>query len=252
MRDQPPEAASDEPEELEELEDLEDDDAAPDPETEDSGDEPEPGPRRPRATRRVARWLQSNSWLVIAAGAALVLTRVVEFSPPEQVRVDDTTVDLVGEAPNQEFSSQLGNPQAVQLRATLRLYPRNDLDVREPDPELDAKAQIISQPVVTTIYAMNATMNQSVRLGKGKLQIDVALDGTPRLDDADKGEVPGIDLEHELTVTSTEKRLLGDPERRLHLHTRGSLTDLEDRPHRWVFIIEGKLFALDLELHRAV
>jgi hypothetical protein len=42
-----------------------------------------------------------------------------------------------------------------------------------------------------------------------------------------------------------------DPVQRVHLHTRGTLTDIEDRPYRWVFVIEGKLFALDLELSRA-
>ena len=207
-------------------------------------------PRHPAPLLR--RWVANNSWLIMATGAALLLSNVVEFEAPEKVRVEDTTVDLVGEAPAQEFSGQLANPQAVQLRATLRLYPRADMDVSEPNPEVDAKAQILSQPVVTTIYAMNATIDQSVRLGGGKLQIDVALDGTPRLDPRGKDEVPRLDLEHELTITSSEARWLGEPERRLNLHTRGSLTDLEERPHRWVFIIEGKLFALDLELNRAI
>ena len=232
-----------------ELDDELDDELSEDP----SFDTPGEGEdERSRAHPRLRRWVKRNSWLLLAAGAALVLTRVVEFEAPSEVRIDDTTVDFVGEAPSQEFSSQLGNPQAVQLRATLRLYPRNDLDVSEPDPKLDAAAQILSQPVVTTIYAMNAEIDQSVRLGSGKLQIDVALAGTPRLDHAGKSEVPRLDLEHELTVTSTETRWLGEPVRSLRLHTRGSLTDLEDRPYRWVFVIEGKLFALDLELNRAI
>ena len=206
----------------------------------------------PRRTRMIARWLSRNGWLILAGAAALVLMRVVEFEPPESVRIDDATVDLVGETPAQEFSSQLGNPQAVQMRATLRLYPRADLDVREPDPELDAKARVLSQPVVTTIYAMNATIEQTVRLDGGELEIDVALAGTPRLGEASRNKVPPLSLEQELTVTSREKRLLGEPKKRAHLHTRGTLSDLEDRPYRWVFVIEGKLFALDLELHRAV
>ena len=207
----------------------------------------------PRARLGVLRWLSRNGWLVLAAGAVLVLGRVVKFEPPEQVRLDDATVDLVGEAPAQEFSSQLANPQAVQLRATLRLYPRNDLDVREPDPDLDAKARVLSQPVVTTIYAMNATIDQTVRLDGGRLEIDVSLDGTPRLGpSAGKHKAPELDLEQELTVTSREHGWFGDPEERVHLHTRGTLTDLEARPYRWVFVIEGKLFALDLELNRAV
>jgi hypothetical protein len=202
-------------------------------------------------SRTIARWLSGNSWLILAAGAALVLTRVVEFRPPEEVRVDDTSVDLVGEAPAQEFSQQLDNPQAVQLRATLRLYPRDDLEVREPDPKLDDKARVLSQPVVTTIYAMNATIDQTVRLDRGDLEIDVTLAGTPRLGEAGKNNsVPPLTIEHELTITSREKKLLGDPVHRTHLHTRGTLAELEDRPHRWVFTIDGKLFALDLEAHR--
>lgn len=223
----------------------------------------EPGPEQSRAatgsrppgpaaqTRRIARWLSGNSWLILAAGAALVLTRVVEFSPPEEVRVDDTRVDLIGEGPAQEFSQQLDNPQAVQLRATLRLYPRNDLDVREPDPKLDAKARVLSQPVVTTIYAMNATIDQTVRLDQGELEIDVTLAGTPRLGDSSKkNALPPLTLEHELTVTTREKRWRGKSESRTNLHTRGTLAELEARPHRWVFVVNDKLFALDLELHR--
>jgi hypothetical protein len=175
---------------------------------------------------------------------------VVEFSPPELVRIDDATVDLVGEAPRQEFAETLGNPQAVQLRGTLRLYPRG-MDVREVDPETDDKARILSQPVVTTIYAMNATIDQSVRLDGGKLEIDIEFAGTPRLSEGGKNKAPDLTLEHELTVTSREKKWMRDPVQRVHLHTRGTLTDLEDRPYRWVFVVEGKLFALDLELNRA-
>lgn len=210
-------------------------------------------PHPPAArTRSAARWLRNNGWLILAAAAGLALTRVVEFEAPQLVRVDDTTVDLVGEAPRQDFDAQLANPQAVQLRGTLRLYPRGELDVREPDPDIDAKAQILSQPVVTTIYAMNATIDQTVRLDGGAFEIDVALAGTPRLGEAGKNKVPALSLEHELTVTSREKKWLGEPLERVHLHTRGTLTELEDRPYRWVFMIEGKLFALDLELNRAV
>ncbi len=202
-------------------------------------------------SKTIARWLSSNSWLILAAGAALVLTRVVEFRPPQEVRIDEASVDLVGEAPAQEFSPQLDNPQAVQLRATLRLYPRNDLDVREPDPKLDDKARVLSQPVVTTIYAMNATIDQTVRLDGGELEIDVTLAGTPRLGEAaGKNSVPPLNLEHELTISSREQKLFGEPIARTHLHTRGTLAELEDRPHRWVFTVEGKLFALDLEVHR--
>ena len=147
--------------------------------------------------------------MILAAAAGLVLTQVVEFSPPEEVRIDDATVDFVGEAPRQEFAETLGNPQAVQLRGTLRLYPRGEFDVREVDPEMDDKARILSQPVVTTIYAMNATIDQSVRLDGGKLEIDIEFSGTPRLGEGskNKNKAPELTLEHELTVTSREKKV---------------------------------------------
>ena len=202
--------------------------------------------------RRVARWLRKNSWLVLAVGAAMVLTRVVEFEAPAEVRIDESSVDLVGEAPAQDFDSQLNNPQAVQMRATLRLYPRVDMDVREVDPEVDAKARILSQPVVTTIYAMNANIDQTVRLDGGDLEIDVELSGTPRLGEAGKNTVPPLSLEQELTVSTRERPWVGEPVEQVRLHTRGTLGDLEARPYRWVFVIDGKLFALDLQLHRAV
>jgi hypothetical protein len=207
--------------------------------------------RAPAFLASARAWLLRRSWMILAAAAALVLTQVVEFSPPEDVRIDDATVDFVGEAPRQEFSEALGNPQAVQLRGTLRLYPRGEFDVREVDPEIDDKARVLSQPVVTTIYAMNATIDQSVRLDGGRLEIDIAFAGTPRLGEAGKNKVPELTLEHELTVSSREKKWMRDPVQRVHLHTRGTLTDLEDRPYRWVFVIEGKQFALDLELNRA-
>lgn len=206
--------------------------------------------RGPTLLGRAGAWLRSRSWMILAAAAGLVLTQVVEFSPPEEVRIDDATVDFVGEAPRQEFSEQLGNPQAVQLRGTLRLYPRGELEVREVDPEIDDKARVLSQPVVTTIYAMNATIDQSVRLDGGKLEVFIEFAGTPRLSEAGKNKVPELTLEHELTVHSREKRWMRDPVQRVHLHTRGTLTDLEKRPYRWVFVIEGKQFAFDLELNR--
>lgn len=225
------------------------------PEPREELDEPAPSEAAQAAaaasrTKTIARWLSGNGWLILAAAAVLVLTRVVEFRAPDEVRIDDASVDLVGEAPAQEFSQQLDNPQAVQLRATLRLYPRDDLDVREPDPKLDDKARTLSQPVVTTIYAMNATIDQTVRLDRGDLEIDVMLAGTPRLGEAVKNTAPPLTLEHELTIVSREHKWLGDPVQRTHLHTRGTLAELEDRPYRWVFTVDGKLFALDLEVHR--
>jgi hypothetical protein len=219
--------------------------------------EPEPLPegRSVASTRRTTlRWLGKNGWLVLAAGAVLVLARVVEFEAPEEVRVEDHGVEFLGEAPSQDFAPRLDNPQAVQLRATLRLFPRSDLsalDVGEPGSPADESARVLSQPVVTTIYGLGATIDQTVRLDGGDLQLDVALTGTPRLDGGPtKHALPTIELEQQLQVVSRRERTFGDAEQRVHLISRGSLTDLDHHPYRWVFLVEDDLFALDLEIHR--
>jgi len=201
--------------------------------------------------RKALRWLGKNGWLVLAAGAALVLARVVEFRAPDEVRVDDHGVEFLGEAASQDFAPRLDNPQAVQLRATLRLYPRADVEVGEPGSAADESARVLSQPVVTTIYGLGATINQTVRLEGGDLQLDLTLTGTPRLAGGPtKHALPPIELEQQLQVTSRRERTFGDPVRRMHLLARGSLTELDYHPYRWVFLVEDNLFALDLELFR--
>jgi hypothetical protein len=216
--------------------------------------EPEPpaeGRSAGSARRRALRWLGKNGWLVLAAGAALVLARVVEFQPPSEVRVEDHGVEFLGEAPSQDFAPRLDNPQAVQLRATLRLYPQPDIEVGEPGSPADETARVLSQPVVTTIYGLGATIDQTVRLDGGDLQLDLALTGTPRLAGGpSKHALPPIELEQQLQVVSRRERTFGDPERRVHLLARGSLTELDQHPYRWVFLVEDDLFALDLELFR--
>jgi hypothetical protein len=216
-------------------------------ETEPPSDGPSIGPPR----RRALRWLGRNAWLLLAAGAGLVLLRVVEFRPPPEVRVEDHGVEFLGEAPSQDFAPRLDNPQAVQLRATLRLYPQPDVEVGEPGSPADETARVLSQPVVTTIYGLGATIDQTVRLDDGDLQLDLALTGTPRLAGGPtKHALPPIEVEQQLSVVSRRERTFGDPERRVHLLARGSLTELDQHPYRWVFLIEDDLFALDLELFR--
>ena len=69
---------------------------------------------------RALRWLRRNAYLAVAAGAVLVATRAVDFSPPPEVRVGKGDVaQLVGDAPPQEFSAELTNPQAVQDRKSV-------------------------------------------------------------------------------------------------------------------------------------
>jgi hypothetical protein len=196
-----------------------------------------------------------NAYLVVIAGAVLVVTRAIDFSPPPEVRVGKGSVaQLVGDAPAQEFSDALANPQAVQIRATLRLYPDNGLVVGSVDPEIDAQGKILSQPVVTTILGMNATIDQTVRLEGGELEIALALDATPRLvGTVKKGQPPPeIVLEHDLSVESRrDSWWRSAPVRRIHIDTEGFLGKVEEHGHRLVFTVDEHLFSVDLEVHRA-
>lgn len=231
---------------------------APDAEPEAAPPEPpSASPSRSRARSALGRstaFLRRNAYLGLVAGAILLATEMVDFSPPPEVRVGRSGVaQLVGDAPPQEFSHQLANPQAVQVRATLRMYTDHELEVSAPDPDTDAQAKVLSQPVVTTILGMNAAMQQTIRLESGELEIDLALDATPRLGTrASKSAPHPVILEHELSVKSRRKvwwrRSIV---RRVHLHSRGFLQKVEDGGHRVVFAVDDHLFSLDLELRRA-
>lgn len=214
---------------------------------------------RPRGARRILgglgrglRLLKVNAYLGLVVGAVLVLTRTVEFQPPPEVRVESQDgTGLVGEAPPQEFSEELGNAQAVQLRATLRLYPDASMEVSVPDPEVDEHARLLSQPVITTILGMNATIEQTVRLEGGDLDVDLSVHATPRLiGKARKGKPPPLSLEQEILVKSRKRDWLDGEVRRVHVDSRATLMDVEDRGYRLVFAVDEHLFALDLELHR--
>lgn len=211
---------------------------------------------RPRAWSRGALgWLRRNAYLAVAAGAVLVAVGAVDFAPPPEVRVGKGDVaQLVGDAPAQEFSAELSNPQAVQLRATLRLYPDNELEVAAPDPDTDAQGKLLSQPVITTLLGMNATIDQTLRLDGGELEVDLVLNATPRLGErvrGAKGPAP-ITLEHELSVRSRKHEWWNStPQRRVHVDSRGILSRVDDGGWRLVFSVDEHLFSLDLELHRA-
>lgn len=200
-------------------------------------------------------WARKNAYLVVIAAAGLVVTRAIDFSPPPEVRVGNANVgQLVGDAPPQEFSEQLSNPQAVQVRATLRLYPDAELRVGAPDPELDEQGKVLSQPVVTTILGMNATVDQTVRLEGGDLEILLGVDATPRLQGvAKKGQpAPEIVLEHEIHVRSRRDAWWRNhPVERVHLDSRGFLGKVAEQGHRVVFTVDDHLFSLDLEVHRS-
>lgn len=221
---------------------------------------PEPAPLS-RATGRIQRvrhglgWLARNAYLVVIAAAVLVLTRTIEFSPPPEVRVGTADVaQLVGDAPAQEFSNELANPQAVQVRATLRLYPDSELRVSSPDPETDEQGKILSQPVVTTILGMNATIDQTVRLDGGELEVELALEATPRMQGVrKKGQpAPELVLEHEIVVKSRRDAWWRNrPQERVHLDSRGFLGKVAEHGHRIVFTVDEHLFSLDLDVHHA-
>ncbi len=219
-----------------------------------AGEPGEATPTRPR-WRSLLGFSQRNAYLVVVAGAILVVTRAIDFSPPPEVRIGKASVaQLVGDAPAQEFSQELSNPQAIQVRATLRLYADNELKVAGVDPELDEQGKILSQPVVTTILGMNATIDQTVRLEGGDLEVSLSLDATPRLVGAVKrGQPPPeIILEHELEVRSRRDGWWRSaPAQRVHVDTRGFLGKVEEHGHRLVFTVDDHLFSLDLEVHRA-
>jgi hypothetical protein len=214
-----------------------------------------PTASRPRRLRRLIGWMWRNAYLGAIAGAVLVLTRVVDFSPAAQVRMGERNVaQIVGDAPPQEFSHELSNPQAVQVRATLRLYPDHEMIVSVPDPDMDAQGKLLSQPVITTILGMNATIEQTVRLEDGDLEIDVSIHGTPRwVEQPKKGKpAPELELESEVVVKSRRRAWWRRaPSHRVHLDTRAFLRKVEQSGHRIVFTVDEHLFSLDLELHRA-
>lgn len=224
-------------------------------------EEPTPAPAPSPGRRRLAKawaafgWARRNAYLVVIAGAVLVVTRAIDFSPPPEVRVGNANVgQLVGDAPPQEFSEQLSNPQAVQVRATLRLYPDAQLRVGAADPEIDEQGKILSQPVVTTILGMNATVDQTVRLEAGELEIMLGIDATPRLQGtAKRGQPPPeIVLEHEVHVKSRRDAWWRhQPIERVHLDSRGFLGKVAEQGHRIVFTVDEHLFSLDLEVHRS-
>ncbi len=216
---------------------------------------PAPESPAPGRVRLALGWMRRNAYLVLIAAAVLVLMRAVEFSPPPEVRVGQADVgSIVGDAPHQEFSGDLENPQSVQVRATLRLYPDNELPVSMPDPDVDVQGRLLSQPVVTTILGMNATIDQTVRLEEGDLEVSLSVNATPRLERPHrKGKpAPPITLESEVSVKSKRTPWWSDqPEQRVNLDTRAFLAKVEDGGHRIVFTVDDHLFSLDLEVHRA-
>lgn len=198
-------------------------------------------------TGRLRAWLGEHAYLILVAGAALVLTRTVDFSPPAQVRQDPLAHGgVVGELPVQDFQTDLRSPRVVQIKASLRRYDDRDLGVSATSHEFDDVGELLSQPVVTTPVGTGAAIDQKIRLEGGDLELDLQLFATPRLSGPDAKTTL---LEHELTIHSRRSGWAAE-RRRVHLGARGVLEDVESRGHRVVFAVDDHLFSLDLELHR--
>jgi hypothetical protein len=139
-------------------------------------------PATPPKARRGLGWIGEHAYLLLAAGAVLVLTRTVEFSPPPLVRVDESAHGgVVTRLPVQEFSDELRSPQVAQLKATLRRYDDPDLAITADSHEHDERGELLSQPVVTTPLGTGAAIEQKIRLERGALELELRIFATPRL-----------------------------------------------------------------------
>jgi len=215
----------------------------------------------------VVPWLRRNAYLAVAAAALLVLTRTVEFSPPDQVRTSPAltappAAEMVGGAladPSQTKAGTTTEPralaaEAVQMRATLRQYTDLTLEPGASIPDDNNLGEVLSEPVVTTVIGVEAEIRQTIRLGDD-LDIDLGIVFTPRQGIVKKGVPASLTLDHAISVHS-RSRSGGWGEtavtRRVHLDTRGVLHDMVSTGYPLVFAVDEHLFRLELELHRGV
>lgn len=192
----------------------------------------------------VRAFLGRHAYVALAAGALLVLTRTVDFTPPPQVRPDPTRHGGAGPVTVQEFSPDLHSPQVVQLRVVLRRYDDPGLPVTADDHDLDERGAVLSSPLVTAVVGTEAAIDQRVRLEGGDLELRLALRATPRL-----ARGGAATLEHTLEIRSERDRWSGRDER-IVLAAGGVLADLDGRGQRWIFTVDDHLFSLDLEAIR--
>lgn len=192
-------------------------------------------------------WLHRHGHLVLVAGALLVLTRAVDFAPPDRVREAPVAVPP-GEtpglpSPSAELRGAMSTADAVQVRATLRA-------IEDPQAQRTGAAEVpskvLAQPVVATMVGIPATVDQKVRFDDGALEIVVSLVLTPR---AGPG---GMRAEESLRVVSRRRSgWEGRFEERLHLESTAEVVGVESRGRRWVFAVDERLFSLDVDVQRA-
>src|SRR5690606_39118379 len=113
------------------------------------------------------------------------------------------------------------------------------------------RGQPLSQPGVTTILGMSATVEQTVRLEDGALEVDLTVHATPRLR-AEGKDRERLELETEIRVASRRRPwFTGRSVQRVNLDSAEFLAQGEDRRVRAVFALYRHLFCLDPELGRA-
>jgi hypothetical protein len=175
-----------------------------------------------------------------------VFASMLDLEPPARVRATVDSPGLVGQAPRGVFASSAPSPQTVEFRATLRLWHEGRTRAASPDPQDDQASDVLSDPVITTVLGMSATVDQRVRLDDGDLEIDVHVELTPRRE----GKL--LLVEREVQVTSRRRAWLRqDPVEQVQAYERSVLARAQERAGRILFSVEGRLLALDLETRAA-
>ncbi|MBK8264940.1 MAG: hypothetical protein IPK80_26830 [Nannocystis sp.] len=204
------------------------------------------------AAMKTRRLLAQHGYLVLAAAGALVVTRTVDFAPPEKVRAAPAAA--IGEAaahqtapsrpaPSSELRG-LSTAEAVQVRATLRL-------IEDPQAQrvgaAEVPSRVLAQPVVATMIGIPASVDHKVRFDDGALEVVIELRITPR------AEPGGLVVEEDVRVLSRRSRRWdsGELEERLHLESHGEVVKVEARGRRWIFAVDERLFQLDVDVSRA-
>lgn len=209
--------------------------------------------------RRIARAVSERAWLVVAGAAAITLLATMDFRPPGKVRVQARDgAELVGDAPLEDVEVQ-ASPQSVVVRAELSRYEAaaSELGARPRGGDEDdstTRRVVLARPVVTTLYGLTATFEQTLRLDGGRHEVDVAVEVTPRVGDARRGELPPIRLERDVRIVSRRHASWAwwdrSPVERLVMHEHTTLADATQGTNQLTFAIDDQLFVLSLDVTR--